>query len=130
MIKVIKHGEKTFRVICPKCGCEFEYQLEDIGTTIPAHIACPDCGEYVEHKKFTDDEKKQPDIFWSNPYGYIPCSDHPSQILSGGTSVPADPCKNCINKDGPKDVFGNPIAGDSPCDWCRYSKRRVTCINY
>ena len=120
MIKVIKHGEKTFRVICPMCGCEFEYQLEDLRAGITSEseqIKCPDCGHWICHKKFNEEEKKQPGVFWSNPYGYVPCNG----------STPVDPCKDCINKDGLKDAFGNPIPGDSPCDWCMHRMPRFTC---
>ena len=38
-----------------------------------------------------------------------------------------DPCQACPNKDGPKDAMGNPTVGDSPCQWCRYYKWRITC---
>ena len=32
-IKVIKHGEKPkFKKTCPNCGCEFEYEMEDLQT--------------------------------------------------------------------------------------------------
>lgn len=38
-----------------------------------------------------------------------------------------DPCIACPNRDGLKDVFGNPTVGDSPCQWCYYNKWRITC---
>lgn len=37
-----------------------------------------------------------------------------------------DPCLTCPNRGGPRDVFGNPTVGDSPCQWCRHYKWRIT----
>lgn len=37
-----------------------------------------------------------------------------------------DPCLICPNRGGPKDVFGNPTVGDSPCQWCNNYKWRIT----
>lgn len=48
-MKIIKEGKKTFRLTCSKCGCEFEYELDEIGTTIPGKVECPCCGEYLYH---------------------------------------------------------------------------------
>lgn len=54
-----------------------------------------------------------------------------TEPLIGGSypSKESDPCDTCPNKGGPKDVFGNPVAGDSPCQWCPHYKYRVTCSN-
>ena len=49
MIKVIKDGQKDFIAKCPTCGCEFSYQLGDIGVN---SVVCPCCGHYVIHKEF------------------------------------------------------------------------------
>lgn len=38
-----------------------------------------------------------------------------------------DPCQTCPYHDGLHDTFGNPIVGDSPCQWCPNSKWRITC---
>ena len=48
-IKVIKHGEKVFKKVCPICGCEFEYEYEDLEgyCGFNKHVKCPDCGEIV-----------------------------------------------------------------------------------
>lgn len=37
-----------------------------------------------------------------------------------------DPCLECPYHGGVKDVFGNPIVGDSPCQWCQHYKWKVT----
>ena len=49
MIKVIKDGQKDFIAKCTTCGCEFSYQLVDIGLS---SVKCPYCGNYVAHKEF------------------------------------------------------------------------------
>ena len=36
-----------------------------------------------------------------------------------------DPCDSCPNKGGPKDGLGNPIAGDSPCQWCPNNPMKI-----
>lgn len=47
MIKIIKDGQKEFTTKCDTCGCEFSYQLVDIGL---GSVVCPCCGGYVVHK--------------------------------------------------------------------------------
>lgn len=47
MIKIIKDGQKDFVTKCPTCGCEFSYQLVDIGL---GSVVCPCCSGYVAHK--------------------------------------------------------------------------------
>ena len=51
MIKIIKDGQKDFIAKCPTCGCEFSYQLIDIGL---GSVVCPCCGGYVAHKEFKE----------------------------------------------------------------------------
>ena len=51
MIKIIKDGQKDFIAKCTTCGCEFSYQLVDIGL---GSIVCPCCGHYVAHKEFKE----------------------------------------------------------------------------
>ena len=51
MIKIIKDGQKDFIAKCTTCGCEFSYQLVDIGL---GSVTCPCCGGYVAHKEFKD----------------------------------------------------------------------------
>lgn len=51
MIKIIKDGQKDFIAKCPTCGCEFSYQLIDIGLS---SVVCPCCGGYVVHKEFKE----------------------------------------------------------------------------
>lgn len=51
MIKIIKDGQKEFTTKCDTCGCEFSYQLGDIGL---GSVTCPCCGGYVAHKEFKE----------------------------------------------------------------------------
>lgn len=64
MIKIIKDGQKNFITKCLTCGCEFSYQLADIGLN---SVVCPCCGGYVAHKEF-----KEPS-FVTAPHE-IPCT--------------------------------------------------------
>ena len=50
MIEVIKHGQKKFKATCTNCGCEFTYELSDMKPL--GGVDCPDCGEYVVHQIF------------------------------------------------------------------------------
>ena len=50
MIKIIKDGQKDFIAKCTTCGCEFSYQLVDIG--LGGSVVCPCCGGYVAHNEF------------------------------------------------------------------------------
>ena len=51
MIKIIKDGQKEFIAKCSTCGCEFSYQLIDIGL---GSVTCPCCGGRVAHKEFKE----------------------------------------------------------------------------
>ena len=51
MIKIIKDGQKEFTTKCGTCGCEFSYQLVDIGL---GSVVCPCCGNHVAHKEFKE----------------------------------------------------------------------------
>lgn len=95
MIKVIKHGQKVFRVICENCGCEFEYELDDLTEEFDKEsltygakvrvIKCPDCGHKIRHRDFTEDKDivgDKPDIVLQgeNPFNpfrnSVPCENH------------------------------------------------------
>lgn len=46
MIKVIEHGYQKYYESCYRCGCRFEYELEDISD---GYVKCPDCGTNSLH---------------------------------------------------------------------------------
>lgn len=71
--------------------------------------------------------------FWENLNKYYIASNEKGNIniiiINNYPSLnnnEADPCLTCPNRDGPKDAFGNPVIGDSPCQWCRHYKWRIT----
>lgn len=51
-IKVTKHGKETFKAVCPICGCEFSYQVEDLKEDHfhNHYVECPDCKQTVPHE--------------------------------------------------------------------------------
>ena len=50
MIKIIKEGTRKIEK-CPKCGCEFSYEEEDVLRdpvfTKESHVNCPQCNKAV-----------------------------------------------------------------------------------
>ena len=120
MIRIIKPGSKIkFTVTCPDCGCEFEYDIDDVETdhtvaltTYPVqferYVKCPCCGKHIHH----DYTFGQPLITWDKG-GSIPCSS--PQDLD---------CDKCPNKPDPNKM----VVGDTPCDWC--PKKQLTCAKY
>ena len=135
MITVIKHGETKFKLTCPVCGCEFEYEREDLqeGEGLYSgefYIKCPDCGKVVKHK-----EKPQHiDITWAPGVREIKTGD--PYIDPKGGQYRYDPIKNpfgdpwsCEGCSWYEQQKLNPIIGpyigDTPCTWC--PKRQATC---
>jgi len=128
-IKVIKHGTKVFKVICPICGCEFEYEYEDlVECYIPGlkQIKCPDCGEWLTHKSAEPVKSLEKDLTWTfpKPGEPIPCDkknkwfyvDYPNPNVKWTSNLPDWPdCETCPNKPDPTKI----IVGDTPCTWCR-----------
>ena len=68
MIKIIKDGQKEFTAKCDTCGCEFSYQLVDIGL---GSVVCPCCGGYVAHRINGPEE---PSFSTTFPYKIAPSS--------------------------------------------------------
>jgi len=101
-IKVIKHGTKVFRAVCPLCGCEFEYEYEDLKTEygFVREVKCPDCGNTVYHQEYKPIQPNYP-------------NNWPGITL--GTSTDTLDCEKCINKPDPN----HPVVGDTPCTWCK-----------
>lgn len=133
MIKIIKHGNKKetkviYIVTCPVCGCEFECETEDFFALERTpngkkFIHCPDCDVDIEINSETKKREEEVETNYDTLY------KQPSTPLWTPFKTNEDPCETCPNKGGPKDVFGNPVAGDSMCEWCPHYKYRVTCSN-
>ena len=144
MIKIIKEGKKVksyktiYIITCSKCGCEFE--CEDSDLTIERKINgkrsinCPCCKkEFIlvsddvgspYNYKTRQEEIKEDGINYTS-LG-IPSSIHLESSTPWNKSDKEDPCETCPNRFGPRDGLGNPIAGDSPCEWCFYYKYKIT----
>lgn len=114
MIKIIKEGKKTkFIKTCPDCGCEFEYEAEDLQTDYTicltsypckynTYVICPCCGRHIHH-------------------GTTMVEAWPIYTTTNGTDD-LD-CSKCPNRPDPN----KPVFGDTPCTWC--IKRRPTCTS-
>ena len=48
MIEIIREPKERFETYCPRCGCVFAYELEDVDDDIDM-VECPACGKFVEH---------------------------------------------------------------------------------
>lgn len=58
MVKIIKEGQNKFFATCTKCGCQFEYELEDVVGYLGDSVGCPYCGtKYYHHIKDADELK-------------------------------------------------------------------------
>lgn len=79
MIKIIKEGKNSFITTCPKCGCEFTYELADI---IASSVYCPCCGNSVIHEKQDGSEHKACDKYGSY-YG----PDYTTHIVKTATAT-------------------------------------------
>lgn len=55
MIEIIKEGQKNFITKCLTCGCEFSYQLADVGLN---SVKCPCCGRYIYHNYKINEPKE------------------------------------------------------------------------
>ena len=47
MIKIIKEGQKIFTRTCDRCGCKFQYDLDDLSGL--DYINCPCCHTTLTH---------------------------------------------------------------------------------
>ena len=142
-IKVIKHGKKpVMKRTCSVCGCEFEFELEDLQTdytitltSYPSqyrrYVICPDCGERIYYDTIFAPSRDPWTIPCSPNTPNTPVEPWPTTkpYIIYGTSTTYDSCKDCPNKGGCKDGLGNPVAGDSPCDYCSKNPNRWTCTN-
>ncbi len=136
-IKVIKHGTKVFRVICPICGCEFEYELGDLIKEVDKEsitygakvkvVKCPECGEKIKHSEYRESYptwptypspiQPSPQIPWTpNQPSTVPQWPwvYPDIIYCSDWASNLD-CDKCPNKPNP----AHPVVGDTPCTWCR-----------
>lgn len=105
MIKIIKPGKTDFRLTCDKCGCVFEYNVEDIDDS---YVKCPTCGKM--HYGFQGDQLTYT-IGGTKPIGTF-------RLYSDG-------CENCPTYQMLQN--GKTYVGDIPCQWCSKNPYQVTC---
>jgi len=73
-MKVIKHGDTkstareivTKRVTCPICGCEFEYDSDDVQRDIHnnAYVICPECNGFCAETFSLNNPPRFPEDFY------------------------------------------------------------------
>ena len=72
-MKIISSGKKTFNGNCTRCGCIFEYEVQDIdGSDM---VECPDCGHKNLH--FVN---SVPQFLYSNSIQNIDCGYPQSRL--------------------------------------------------
>lgn len=127
--RIIKEGQKKFITTCSQCGCEFEYELEDIGAG--NIVNCPCCGHICIHKNFGSPNNNGNIIY---PYGpsEIPCNKDDDELdpwlkkphIVYTTQQPTKSCKDCH-------VYQKMMKGeytvDDSCFWCPNNPNKVTC---
>lgn len=49
-MKVTKSGNfsKEWQAKCPRCGCEFEYNVKDIQSMRRDWVVCPECAQRID----------------------------------------------------------------------------------
>ena len=61
MIKVLAHGDQHLQAVCPRCGCFFEFDREDIQH---AQSFCPESS-------------------WQGDHSWIPCPECGARLNQG-----------------------------------------------
>lgn len=88
MKTIIKEGKKEFTATCPRCGCEFKYELEDISFW---SVQCPYCDYFISHKDQSEqDTAKRHNlggtVITTYPPKYINDIDIPSSFCRSNSS--------------------------------------------
>ena len=102
-IKIIKQGKVKFTKTCADCGCEFEYEQEDVKVdyscylttylcNYETYVICPCCGRYLHHS-------------------YTTMTNYPNVTYTMNEMWHKD-CDKCPDKPDPNKV----VVGDSACD--------------
>lgn len=150
MIKIIKEGKKEFKVVCPTCGCEFSYGLDDLKRGITySTVKCPCCGDEIVHsdtgkefaqgifvtprsntKGVTVDPSIKDNMVWETPENIElrkaleKQMKQPSYIDCNKTVNPCETCSYYLRLKS-----GEIYVGDSPCQWCQYGALQTTCTS-
>ena len=124
MIKIIKPGKTDFRMTCNKCGCIFEYNVEDINDS---YIKCPTC-----HKEYYGFEPEclEKTLFDTGlaecePAGHLGKAGRLQTLPTEPTYQGLNECEGCPTY---KQLCSpNGYIGDLPCQWCNKNPWKVTC---
>lgn len=81
MKRIIKQGNLKFYKTCSACGCEFEYEIEDIVNDI---VECPCCKTQLPHKNIMLAKDNWRDNMM------------PLNITYTESTASSDPCQTCI----------------------------------
>ena len=125
-MKIIKQGITTFKATCPVCGCEFEYNREDITTEFQTwrRVKCPCCGELINHKE-TPEKLNGPDITYEN----MPSIPEGKTLQYEGQERPAQPSAEPLTEQ-PHCLDVNPLSrglhDDVRCPYCGESDYSLT----
>ena len=124
MIKIIKPGKTDFRMTCNKCGCIFEYNVEDINDS---YIKCPTC-----HKEYYGFEPEclEKTLFDTGlaecePAGYLGKAGRLQTLPDEPTYQSLNECEGCPTYKQICSPTG--YVGDLPCQWCNKNPWKVTC---
>lgn len=134
MIKIIKPGKTDFRMTCNKCGCIFEYNVEDINDS---YIKCPTCHkeyygfepEYLEKTLFDTGLAERAPTELTKPeqpsdYYTVPLRTTPAMPVDPLISQPMN-CEGCPTYKQICSPTG--YIGDLPCQWCSKNPWKLTC---
>ena len=126
MIKIIKEGKTDFRLTCDKCGCVFEYNVEDIDD---CYIKCPTC--HKKHYAFEPDyelEKNTCEHSLSELAKPKQKSDYYTTPIQTTPDMPTYHLNECEGCPTYKQLCSpNGYVGDLPCQWCNKNPWKVTC---
>jgi hypothetical protein len=133
MIKIIRPGKTDFRKTCDKCGCIFEYNVEDIDDN---YIKCPTCSKL--HYGFEPDYEMEKDLAKCEPIGteLTDPKRFSEDYTTPITTTPDTPtydlkmpsisdCKDCPTYKQMCSPTG--YIGDVPCQWCSKNPWKLTC---
>lgn len=135
-IKIIKQGVKEFRATCPRCGCVFIYEREDVHEDA---VICPYCEAVLPTRDVTKKVDETP-LSMNGGYGTITNPNgtyNPHQVNDlvyrpfplpdwATKSDNWSGCEGCPNN--PK-YLKTLYVGDSPCQWCPKSPWKITCTS-
>ena len=124
MIKIIKPGKTDFRMTCNKCGCIFEYNVEDINDS---YIKCPTCHKeyYGFEPEYLEKTLFDTDLAECEPADYLGELGKLQTIPNEPTYQILNECEGCPTYKQICSPIG--YVGDLPCQWCNKNPWKVTC---